>query len=239
MKIVAIGDIHGRSIWKNIIAQEQLDKVVFVGDYFDSKEKIDPFEQIDNFEEILALKKDYPNEVVLLFGNHDYHYLSASTESYDGFVSWLKPIISPMLDEAVKTDLVQMCYKHENFIFSHAGITKTWYLQHLNSEQPNTLNIDTQINDLLKSKPEAFKFTLGENNNAMGDDTCQSPIWVRPQSLMKDKLDVIKQVVGHTMQTQLVSSNNIIFIDTLGTSKEYLKLIDSKIYTGQISFIEG
>jgi predicted phosphodiesterase len=37
MKIVAIGDIHGRDYWKQIIEQEQdADVFVFVGDYFDS-----------------------------------------------------------------------------------------------------------------------------------------------------------------------------------------------------------
>lgn len=105
-------------------------------------------------------------------------------------------------------------------------------------EKPTTLNIDSQINDLFKSKPEAFNFTLGDNNNPKGDDTCQSPIWVRPQSLVKDKFDDYKQGVGHTIQTQLVASNNIIFIDTLSTSQEYLKIIDSKVSTGYLSFID-
>ena len=35
-KLVAIGDVHGRNTWKQIVEQEQPDTVVFVGDYFDS-----------------------------------------------------------------------------------------------------------------------------------------------------------------------------------------------------------
>ena len=35
-KTIIIGDIHGRDIWKNIVAQEQADRVIFIGDYFDS-----------------------------------------------------------------------------------------------------------------------------------------------------------------------------------------------------------
>jgi len=34
MKLVAIGDIHGRNIWQQIVEQEQPTTVVFVGDYF-------------------------------------------------------------------------------------------------------------------------------------------------------------------------------------------------------------
>ena len=36
MKTILIGDIHGRSIWKRIVADEKPDRVVFIGDYFDS-----------------------------------------------------------------------------------------------------------------------------------------------------------------------------------------------------------
>lgn len=36
LKTVFIGDVHGRSIWKDIVAQEKADRVIFIGDYFDS-----------------------------------------------------------------------------------------------------------------------------------------------------------------------------------------------------------
>ena len=37
MKTVIIGDIHGHDSWKQVVAQEQdADRFVFVGDYFDS-----------------------------------------------------------------------------------------------------------------------------------------------------------------------------------------------------------
>ena len=51
-KLVAIGDIHGRDIWKQIVDQEQPDTVVFVGDYFDSFD-IPGKAQIDNFKNII------------------------------------------------------------------------------------------------------------------------------------------------------------------------------------------
>ena len=51
MKLIAIGDIHGRDIWKQIVETEQPDTVVFVGDYFDSF-NIPGIDQIHNFKNI-------------------------------------------------------------------------------------------------------------------------------------------------------------------------------------------
>jgi metallophosphoesterase superfamily enzyme len=44
MKTVFIGDVHGRDVWKNIIEVEKPNRVVFIGDYFDSFD-ISPAEQ--------------------------------------------------------------------------------------------------------------------------------------------------------------------------------------------------
>lgn len=38
-KTIFLGDTHGRSIWKDIIRNEIPDRVVFIGDYFDSFDK--------------------------------------------------------------------------------------------------------------------------------------------------------------------------------------------------------
>ncbi len=68
MKLVAIGDIHGRDIWKQIVETEQPNTVVFVGDYFDSFD-IPGKVQIDNFKNIIQWKHDNPQcKVVLLIG---------------------------------------------------------------------------------------------------------------------------------------------------------------------------
>ena len=71
MKIIAIGDLHGRTLWKYIVSKVDFDVVVFIGDYFDTHENISPVQQIENFKELLDYKKQLPEKVVLLFGNHD------------------------------------------------------------------------------------------------------------------------------------------------------------------------
>jgi predicted phosphodiesterase len=40
MKTIAVGDIHGRDSWKRLAEQESFDQIIFLGDYFDSKENI-------------------------------------------------------------------------------------------------------------------------------------------------------------------------------------------------------
>ena len=56
MKTVVIGDIHGRSVWKLIVNMEKPDKVIFIGDYFDSFD-IKGVDQLSNFQDIIAFKE--------------------------------------------------------------------------------------------------------------------------------------------------------------------------------------
>ena len=71
MKTIVVGDTHGRSHWKTISEQNNFDKIVFIGDYFDSRDKsITSDIEIKNFKEILHFKENNFNEVTLLYGNH-------------------------------------------------------------------------------------------------------------------------------------------------------------------------
>jgi predicted phosphodiesterase len=230
MKIIAIGDTHGRTQWQNIVKNETFDKVIFIGDYFDTHEDISPDQQKENFKNILNFKKENVDKVILLTGNHDFHYLKGIEESYSGYQSWQKTDIQELLQPAINADLMQMCYVHSNFIFSHAGVTQTWCDN--NSIQKE--NLEQSINDLFKFRPTSFRFTPGKRRDMFGDDVEQSPIWVRPNSLSMDRIEGFIQVVGHTTQRQLRISNDIILIDTIGTSGEYFILDNSELKVGKI-----
>lgn len=71
MKFLIIGDIHGRKIWKEIIEKENADRVIFLGDYVSTHDNISEEEQIENLTEILRYKKENPEKVILLRGNHE------------------------------------------------------------------------------------------------------------------------------------------------------------------------
>jgi len=223
MKIIALGDTHGRTAWKGIVSNTEFDKVVFTGDYFDSREYISPEQQKANFKEIIAFKKANMNKVVLLFGNHEYHYMKTKEGIYSGYQFFHSEDFKKMVQNALAEKLIQMCYVHGKFIFSHAGITKTWLKSTGYSGEEN---LESFINALFYSNPQAFKFTRGKNQSNNGNDICQSPIWVRPGSLYKDAIENYTQVAGHTEQIGIDINEVATLIDTLGTSGQYLEIKD-------------
>jgi predicted phosphodiesterase len=233
MKIIAIGDTHGRVNWKKIVEKEaSADKIIFIGDYFDTHHQgVSGNKQIVNFKEIVEFKKANPDKVVLLTGNHDYHYIRGVGETYSGYQGGYALEIGELVEQAIKDDLMQMCYLHDKFFFSHAGLTKTWVQTVLTPNNINPLVDDImvqQINDYLKFQPRVFGFAMGANFDQTGDDVTQGPIWVRPYSLANDMVEEITCVVGHTTVRKLgiVETTPIILIDCLGTTGEYLIIED-------------
>jgi predicted phosphodiesterase len=216
MKILVLGDTHGSTAWKEIVKQPH-DKVIFVGDYFDTHGTATALQQIRNFINILEFKKSHDKPVVLLVGNHDFHYLPCAGEDrYSGFQSAHWESIQEILVKALSEDLMQMCHQEGVFLFSHAGITNTWS----DAFGIDTMNPAESINKAFKERPEIFKFYRKDSSNC-GDHPMQSPIWVRPASLGHDNLDGYKQVVGHTRMKSMMLGT-LSFIDTIETSEEYL-----------------
>lgn len=224
MKIVALGDTHGRSKWKEIVVeQKDADMIVFIGDYFDAKDGgYSANRQIENFKEIVQFKRDNPSKVVLLIGNHDFHYLNGVNETYSSYQFGYAKDINSVLQAAVDEGLLQMCYQYSSYFFSHAGLTKTW----ANNNNIDMNNLEDSVNELFRNDITKFKFTMGDNYSYGGNDITQTPIWVRPQSLVKDMVDDIICIVGHTQVkgVTVMEEDNLILIDCLGTSDEYLVL---------------
>jgi predicted MPP superfamily phosphohydrolase len=229
-RIICLGDTHGRVTWKEIVAKEaSADRIIFIGDYFDSHNRgVSGNKQIVNFKEILEFKKSNPDKVILLTGNHDYHYIRGVGETYSGYQGVYALEIGELVEQAIKDDLMQMCYLHDKFFFSHAGLTKTWVQRTLTPNNINPLVNDImiqQINDYLKFQPRVFGFAMGNNFDQTGDDITQGPIWVRPYSLTKDMVEEITCVVGHTQVKKLginTALPNLILTDCLGSTGEYL-----------------
>lgn len=223
-KTIVIGDIHGRDTWKQIVeANQDADKIIFVGDYFDSF-NIPQLQQIENFAEILALKEKLGDKVVLLIGNHDFHYMYRG-ETYSGFNPEHADIIHTILVRAHQEGFIQMAYLQDDLLFTHAGVTKTWCE---NAKVPINENIDYEINTIFKLFPERFKFTPSNPMDNYGDSITQPPIWVRPEALGRDRVEWFTQVVGHTNMKEIVMTDAGVFIDSLG-SGYYLEIKDGYI----------
>ena len=190
--------------------------------------------QKENFREILEYKERYPDRVILLVGNHDFHYLDGV---YETRLPAATAIISiqALLQPAVDKGLLQICFVWKHLLFSHAGVTRTCCRNHLRQSG----SIEHDINSLFKQDLSAFEFAFGRTNNPTGDDPEQSPLWVRPASLLEDGLDAYIQIVGHTVQRRLLLSDEVIFIDTLGVSGEYLVYENGKFSVGKTGGRKG
>jgi len=244
MKTVIIGDVHGRSLWKLITNQEQdADRIIFIGDYFDSFD-ISGVEQIQNFKDIIEYKKISGKEVIMLIGNHDHHYFpEVGYTGTSGYQKGIAPSITQVINE--NRQYLQMAYSFDEFLFTHAGVSPTFMDGEFGDEGWVKENVVSQLNDLFKYKPKSFEFN---GVDASGDNTYQTPIWIRPRSLMSVnkkhnkglKKDYI-QIVGHTQMRRLdlegsdkFTGGRYYFIDCQETSGEYLVIQDKELIVGTI-----
>lgn len=245
MKTVVIADVHGRDMWKQIVAQENdADRFVFLGDYFDSFD-ISGVEQMHNFKEIVELKETSNKEVIMLIGNHDYHYFpEIGDSSTSGYQTRLAPSIKQLVDE--NRQHLQVAYRMGQFVFSHAGISSEWLDDFIPSWTLNTM-VD-QINDTFKYTPtnlcyRSYKITDIDNgivigSGGFGNETYQGPMWIRPKALMEANKKTLRkkiiQVVGHTYQNEIdkegkATGGRYYFVDVQETSQEYMIIIDNQI----------
>ncbi len=237
MKTLVLGDTHGRPYWKEIIAKESPDRVVFIGDYFDSYDDYTAAEQMDNFKQIVEYKQSGQAEVIMLVGNHDYHYMRGVSEHYSGHQGGAAPAIQQLLED--NKEHLQMCYRLGDFVFSHAGISHDWLTIHGYSVEHDLIE---WVNDKFKFTPKLFEFAGWD---PYGDSVISSPIWIRPASLLKSNKETwLKekhiQVVGHTQVNKIdvagkATGGKYYLIDTLGTTGEYM-VIDMTLDEDKITF---
>lgn len=186
MKILVLGDIHGRDCWKDIIDYEKPDKVVFLGDYVSTHENISQETQILNLENILKYKEENADKVILLRGNHDMQHLGYYWAECSGYFRNVAQYMSEIKDRFLED--TQWIYIYDNIIFSHAGISKRWLTK-------NRLLVEN-INS--KKPSEIFAFTPDTPFDMYGESETQPCTWIRPGSLASSNIKGYTQVVGHT-----------------------------------------
>lgn len=226
-KILVIPDLHGKDIWKRAVNQIEHDKVVFLGDYFDSFD-IDGNTQLENFADIVEFKTANRDSVILLVGNHDFSYLTRYKCS--GYQEMFGLQITQALNQAYDEQLLQACYSDGKFLYIHAGLTNTW----LKANTQESYDSASSINSAFYKDPTLFNFISG--GDMYGNDVYQSPAWVRPEALIKDMYKGLKQIVGHTRVPQIASVpfTNVIFTDCLDTINQFLLIKDGE---AQIVFL--
>jgi predicted phosphodiesterase len=240
-KILSIGDIHGSNAWKRNFLEEEgkvvlqgpsIDKVIFVGDYVDSFSYTD--EEIrQNLLDIIDFKQRYPDRVILLIGNHDIQYMNPGPISR---CSGYRPSMMHDLYDIFKTHRSLFQFSHleedvdgDRVLWTHAGVTNGWYGELLVSVRNENyrfknifaeiLNREHRIDEILNLAFESnIDLIYNVDEDSGGTDLYASPIWVRPETLMKDLIYGYDQVVGHTpmkdIEVRLSKLETVYFIDT-------------------------
>lgn len=213
MKILIIPDCHGQSDWKDAVKNFKYDKVVFLGDYFDNFE--DKFKgefAAKNFEDICSFIREDTDNRILLAGNHD-----IENYYFRGGCSGFQPVMYDRYHELLvkNKDILKAVCELDEFVFSHAGVSYVWLDNIKKIEEERTkrfFDLDKADYDKLSDIDKinlAFKSMLDGkmhkdwfcfyrwDMSCCGENTYQSPLWIRPRSLLEASA-FDKQVVGHT-----------------------------------------
>ena len=184
-KIIVLGDIHGNTVWKDILAKEQPDQVIFLGDYVSTHEDVSDEQQVENLRDILRYKDEHP-ETILLRGNHDMQHLGYESIEISGYFPGVALEMEQLKDEFLAK--TQWIYVIGNTVFSHAGISQAWL-------EANGLTLDV-INSLDPSG--LFGFNTSDPHDFSGNSPEQPLTWIRPMALIGEMIPDYDQVVGHT-----------------------------------------
>lgn len=221
-KILVVPDVHGRLFWKSPVKKylDTVDKVVFLGDYLDPYEDEDGLvdDIFENKMEIIELKRNNREKVVLLKGNHDQHYASERFEEKAGGsrmdqLNWNK------YHKAFNDykDLFQLAYlevvNDMPYVFSHAGLT-TYWLNKVNTNLWNypDRNVSVANPEIIErinlldddGKGQDMLAVVGRNRSWFGEKT-GSVLWADidehaiPHAPKAYGLNKVFQVFGHSM----------------------------------------
>lgn len=225
--ILVCGDIHGRKFWKKPCENiDNYDKVVFLGDYLDpyNFEFISVEEAIENFKEIIELKRNNMDKVILLIGNHDCSY---AFKDYFNLSSYhcrhslkFHKTISEIFEK--DKDLFQLAYAYNDILFTHAGVESGWLDNVVKCDKTDINDIADTLNSLIKDS-NGIKKLFCITDQRGGRDRFGSCVWTDVHDIMWDveslhypettlrPIHKVKQVFGHTLQAFYDVNRNIAY----------------------------
>ena len=202
-KIIIIPDVHGREFWRGAVKDmNEETQVVFLGDYLDPYEDdwIYWSDAFKAFKDIIALKEAHPEQVTLLLGNHDLHYLFPSLRGsrYNEYqVGKIRRTLEAHLD------CFQMAAEYsrggKRYLFSHAGIHSEWARKHSTLFGPlEKITADT-FNQMMFT-PEFVEALSDISWRRGGNATAGSMVWadIYEYELSGPIAPDVIQICGHT-----------------------------------------
>lgn len=213
-QIVIIPDIHGDVFWKSALEALPDTLFIFLGDYLDpyNDEDISSQDAYYNLIEILDLKQRHPDNVILLWGNHDLHYIYrylmgsrydyTNSEKYFQFF-WLNQ------------EYFQIAYdtiiNGKTYLFTHAGVGRKW-AERINNQYSTMAPTAAELNKLFQSR--SFIEALAARSSIRGGwSDYGSLIWAdcREQLDEDNQYKDIIQIFGHTRRKEPLNIENRIF----------------------------
>ncbi len=239
-RILVVPDVHGRIFWKEAVNKyiNLVDKIVFLGDYLDpyGGEEGLADDIYQNMMDIIKLKMNHMDKVVLLKGNHDQHYASERFEELAGGTrmdsqNWNKYHETfNAYKELFKIAHIETVNSLP-YVFTHAGLTLYWLVK-VNDimwnlpdnkisvtdpeiiERINLLDDDGEGQDLLA--------VVGMNRSWNGEET-GGVLWADveehaiPYAPKVYDLNKVFQVFGHTKLSigyDKIEYDNLAMIDS-------------------------
>lgn len=180
--ILVVPDVHLKfnilyPIIKDVTSQNKVDKLVFLGDYFD-----DWGQQLNNklYEEtcdyLKKLNAEY--DCIFLLGNHDVPYITRNLQHYSNH----DPHTVSLCRETLLSLDPMIAYAHDGILYSHAGFIL----------EPD--KFDFQIYDGTDERHHVRLMVYDSSSTQH-----LSPLWLRPdmwQYEVRDQLPT--QIVGHS-----------------------------------------
>ena len=200
-RLIIVPDVHGRDFWRETIAKYPGEEYIFLGDYLDpyGDEGITDAEAFGGLEDIIRFKKEHPDKVTLLWGNHDLHYLYPELMGSRYDFDHAERNAHLLWDHQT---LFQMAYETtaggKRFLFSHAGIGMQWILNSFPALLDQAITAEL-LNDLTGYPP--FMSALEDISIYRGGDKAYgSMVWadVHEHIEQKNQIPGFVQVFGHT-----------------------------------------
>lgn len=210
---IAIGDVHGLDLWRDVVEAHPECGVVFLGDYLDPYGYVHKGKLLDNLRAIMQLKRDRPEDVVLLLGNHDLHYFCDEACVGTRFDMEIAADASKLFLDNIH--LFQYAFQDGEYLFTHAGVSQECFDNDFCGDAAR------QIADQLNNPAADQVPALLRVGYARGGRACDTGgIFWADKSELEEPLYGFTQIVGHNRVAEVTEhtgpgGGKIVFCDCL------------------------
>ncbi|MBQ6578212.1 MAG: metallophosphoesterase [Bacteroidales bacterium] len=201
-RIIVIPDVHGRDFWRYALKGHEEERIIFLGDYLDpySDDCVFWSDAFQGLKDIIALKKKHPENITLLLGNHDLHYLFEELEGSRKNIFEAPKIRKTLMEDLDLFKMADECtHDGKRILFSHAGVNLQWLRMHPDLfPEPEKVNADT-FNSMM-FEPGFIKALSDISYRRGGWELYGSMVWADLMEFVSEdsSLPETVQVFGHT-----------------------------------------